>query len=131
MEIEVTFPGGTRVDAACNGFVIQTDQPVEDGGGNTAPSPFVLFLASLGTCAGYYVLSFCQQRGLSTDDIHIHQTMDFDPDTGKVKQVNFNILLPSDFPQKYVTALVRSAQLCTVKKHLEAPPTINIQTQIG
>jgi putative redox protein len=32
----------------------------------SAPSPFDLFMLSIGTCAGYYVLTFLQQRGLST-----------------------------------------------------------------
>ena len=52
-EMEISFPGGQKVDAQYRGLTIKTDQPVEDGGDESAPTPFSLFLASLGTCAGY------------------------------------------------------------------------------
>ena len=50
--INVTFPGGRKVIAQAGDQLIATDQPIEDGGQGTAPSPFMLFLASLATCAG-------------------------------------------------------------------------------
>ena len=35
--------------------------------------------------------------------------------------------LSKDFPEKYKRAVLRSAELCTVKKHLENPPQITIE----
>jgi putative redox protein len=128
MDFVITFPGGARVDAAVGDMVIKTDQPLSGGGNGSAPTPFSLFLASLGTCAGIYILSFCQQRGLPTDQIEIRQSMDMDPMTHMVKNVNLDIFLPKDFPTKYESALIKSAQLCAVKKHLESPPSFQIQT---
>lgn len=124
-DIVISFPGGARVDAAIGDMVIKTDQ---DG---SAPSPFALFLASMGTCAGIYVLSFCQQRGLPTKDIRIRQSMVSDPATHMISQVNLDIDLPADFPERYTAALIRSAQLCAVKRHLENPPQFKIATHIG
>lgn len=131
MEIEITFPGGKRVDAAVNGFSIKTDQPLQGGGDGSAPTPFALFLASVGTCAGIYVLGFCQQRDIPTDDIRIRQSMAFNPTTRMVERVDLDIDLPADFPKRYEPALIRSAELCAVKKHLEKPPAFNIQTHVG
>ena len=131
MEIVVSFPGGACVDAAYGDFVIKTDQPLSDGGEDSAPSPFMLFLASLGTCAGIYVLSFCQNRGLPTDGLRIRQSMEMDPQTHLVPLVKFDIDLPAGFPEKYLGALVKAAQLCTVKRHLENPPHFEIETHIG
>jgi ribosomal protein S12 methylthiotransferase accessory factor len=128
MELVINFPEGARVDAALGNMVIKTDQPPSGGGNGSAPTPFALFLASMGTCAGIYVLSFCKQRGLPTDEISIVQSMEMDPVTHMVKTVNLDIKVPVDFPQRYKSALIRSAQLCAVKKHLEKPPTFNIQT---
>jgi ribosomal protein S12 methylthiotransferase accessory factor len=127
MEMEITFPGGARVDAATNGFVVRTDQPPAGGGEGSAPTPFTLFLASLGTCAGIYVLGFCQQRGIPTDDIRIRQRVERNPKTRMVQRVELDIDLPVDFPVKYAPALIRSAELCAVKKHLESPPEINVR----
>jgi ribosomal protein S12 methylthiotransferase accessory factor len=131
MSIEITFPGGKRVDASSNGYLITTDQPLEAGGEGAAPTPFTLFLASIGTCAGIYVLGFCQQRGIPTDSIRIRQSLDVDPATRLVKHVSLDIDLPEDFPKQYESALIRSAELCAVKKHLEKPPEFSIQTHVA
>jgi putative redox protein len=128
MEMEITFPGGARVDANFGGMVVKTDQPVQGGGQGSAPTPFATFLASIGTCAGIYVLGFCQQRGIPTDGIKIVQRMQSDRATGLVVQIDLEIQLPPDFPEKYKTAVIRSAEQCAVKKHLEHPPTFNVTT---
>ena len=128
MEMEITFPGGARVDANFGGMTVKTDQPVQGGGDGSAPTPFATFLASIGTCAGIYVLGFCQQRGIPTDGIKIVQRMQSDRTTGLVGQIDLEIQLPPDFPEKYKTAVIRSAEQCAVKKHLEHPPTFNVTT---
>ncbi len=128
MEMEITFPGGARVDANFGGMTVKTDQPVQGGGQGSAPTPFATFLASIGTCAGIYVLGFCQQRGIPTSGIKIVQRMHSDRATGLVGQIDLEIQLPPDFPEKYKTAVIRSAEQCAVKKHLEHPPTFNVTT---
>lgn len=130
MEMTIDFPGGARVDAHFGGHSVMTDQPPMGGGSGSAPTPFALFLASLGTCAGIYVLGFCQQRGLSTDGITLRQQAHFDRTNGMVTEVELEIQLPPDFPEQYREALIRSAELCAVKKHLEAPPKITVRTQL-
>lgn len=128
MEMEITFPGGARVDAGFNGFTLKTDQPAQGGGTGSAPTPFATFLASIGTCAGIYVLGFCRQRGLSTDGIKIVQRMQSDPATGLVGKIALEIQLPPDFPEKYKAAVIKSAEQCAVKKHLEHPPVFEVTT---
>jgi putative redox protein len=124
MEMIIDFPGGSRVDAHFGNFTVATDQlPVA-----SAPSPFEIFLASIGTCAGIYVLGFCQQRHLSTDGISIVERIDRNPVTGMVDTIGLEIQVPSDFPEKYRESLIRSAELCAVKKHLEKPPRFEITT---
>ncbi len=130
MEMKIVFPGNKKVDAIYNGFRISTDQPAFGGGDGTAPAPFDLFLASLGTCAGIYVLGFCQQRGLPTEGIELTQNLEFDPVRRMVSKINLEISVPSSFPEKYHEALVKSASLCAVKKHMETPPAFNITTAV-
>lgn len=124
MEMEIVFPGGLQVDAVMGDLVIETNQ---DG---SAPAPFGLFLASIGTCAGIYVASFCQQRGLPTEDIRIVQRTHTDPATRMVGQVELDIQLPPNFPEQYKEAVIRSASLCAVKKHLESPPRFDVYTSV-
>jgi putative redox protein len=128
MEMLVTFPGGAKVDAQFGPHTIATDQPPHAGGEGTAPAPFALFLASIGTCAGIYVLGFCRQRGLPTEGIDIVQRMDVDPRTGKIDRISLDIRVPPGFPEKYREALVRAANQCAVKKHIESPPAFDVRT---
>ena len=124
MDLMIDFPGGSRVAAHVDGHTIETDQPPDD----SAPSPFTLFLASLGTCAGIYVLNFCRQRGLSTDGLHILQHVRYGATGKMVERVEIDVQLPPDFPEKYRESVIRAAELCTVKKHLEHPPEICVTT---
>ena len=127
MEILVDFPGGSRVDAHFGNFIIPTDQPP----GGSAPTPFAVFLSSIGTCAGIYVLGFCRQRDLSATDIQIVQRIHSNPLNGMVDKIELEIQVPPTFPEKYRESLIRSAELCAVKKHLENPPKFEIKTTVS
>jgi ribosomal protein S12 methylthiotransferase accessory factor len=129
MEMIIDFPGGARVDAHFGPYTIPTDQPPTGGGEGSAPTPFGVFLSSMGTCAGIYVLGFCRQRGLSTEGIRIVQRMHSNPLTGMVGKVDLEIQVPPTFPEKYRPSLVKSAELCAVKKHFEQPPVFDITTK--
>ncbi len=72
--IEVSFPGGKKVDASIKGFTIPTDQPISSGGEGSAPSPFDLFLSSIATCAGIYALGFCESKGIDTTGLKLEMS---------------------------------------------------------
>jgi putative redox protein len=124
MEMIIDFPGGERVDAHFGKFTVETDQPPSA----SAPTPFDMFLASIGTCAGIYILGFCRGRGLPTKDLKIVQRAVRDPESGMVMRVSLDVQLPAGFPEKYRQAIIQTAQLCAVKKHLEHPPVFDIVT---
>jgi ribosomal protein S12 methylthiotransferase accessory factor len=110
-------------------YTVMTDQPNAKGEGGSAPTPFSLFLASIATCAGIYVLGFCRQRNLPTEGMKIIQRAHRNPQTGMVENIDLEIQTPADFPEKYLPSLVRSAELCAVKKHLEKPPVFKVFAQ--
>ena len=124
--MEITFPGGLRVEAIHEGYRIRTDQPALAGGEGTAPSPFDLFLASIGTCAGYYALRFLQQRNLDTAGLGVTMTADTGGAGQHVGRIRIDVTLPPAFPQKYRDALVRAIDQCKVKRHLDEPPVVEV-----
>ena len=126
--MEITFDGGKVVTAHLNGHAIKTDQPLDNGGGDTAPSPFDLFLASIGTCAGIYVKSFCDKRGISTEGIILVQSEEYDSETGLPASISLEIRLPDSFPEKYKSSLINVAELCKVKKTILNKPEFSITT---
>jgi putative redox protein len=128
MELVIDFPGGARVDAHFGPYTVQTDQPPYAGGEGSAPTPFATFLASIGACAGIYVLGFCQRRGIPTDGLRLIQRVEAVPATGMVRTIQLDIELPAGFPERYREAVIRAAEQCMVKKHFEHPPAFEIRT---
>ena len=126
--MEIYFKGNKKVFANVNGFSVKTDQAIRSGGDGEYPEPFTLFLSSLGTCAGIYVKSFCDQRGIPTDQIKLTQEQHFDPARKIIGRIDIQIHIPADFPEKYESAVINSASLCAVKKHLREDIDVNVVT---
>ena len=128
MELLIDFPGGSIVEAHFENFSVLTDRPLTGGGRGSAPTSFSIFLASIGTCAGAYVLAFCRERGLITDGIQIIERVRRDAASGLAEEIELEIQVPPAFPAKYYDALVRSVNQCTVKKQMEFPPIFKVFT---
>jgi ribosomal protein S12 methylthiotransferase accessory factor len=129
--MQVYFPGGKRVYADYGGFTIETDQPPMGGGDGSAPAPFDLFMASIGTCAGIYVLGFLQQRGIPTEDAKLVMRQHYNREIGLIDKIDIDVHLPAGFPEKYRDAIVHAVNMCAVKKHLHQAPEFEVNTQIG
>jgi ribosomal protein S12 methylthiotransferase accessory factor len=124
--MEITFDGGKIVTAHHRGFQITTDQPVNNGGTGSAPSPFDLYLAAIGTCAAVYVKAFCDNRQLSTEGIKVIQKTTFSQESGLPIKLVIDIQLPEGFPEKYRQSIINVAELCKVKKSIASPPLFEI-----
>jgi putative redox protein len=124
--MEIILGDKQIVSANYKGFTIVTDQPEKAGGNNSALSPFDLFMVSIGTCAGWYVKSFCQKRGLSEKGIKISQKTRFNIDKKLHEKIEIELTIPADFPENYIEPLIKAASACTVKKHLADAPEFEI-----
>lgn len=125
-DIKVTFPGGKRVDAHFDGRTVITDQSVENGGQGEAPTPFDLFFAAMATCAGFYAQEFCQARKLSTEGLGVRLQAERDPEKKLFTPIRIEVTLPDDFPEKYHNAILKTVNLCTVKKHVVGQPEFEV-----
>ncbi len=128
MGIRVFFPGNKKVYADLGNFIVETDQPIQGGGDNTAPAPYELFLASIATCAGIYVKGFCDSRGISADNIELYQDLKWDPIKQSPSQINIKIKVPKDFPEKYYDMLVNAVNYCAVKRTIQNQPEFKVET---
>lgn len=128
MSIKIRLEEGKKVNAHIKGHIIKTDQPERAGGENSAPAPFDLFLASIGTCSGIYVKSFCEQRNIPTDNISIDMELTKNPESRMIDKIEMTVNLPDDFPEKYKKSVIHAANLCAVKKHLHTAPEIEVKT---
>jgi len=126
--MNITFPGGVAVNTEFKGFTTATDQPEVNGGSNSAPSPFDLFLSSLGACAGFYALRFCQQREIDTTNMKLTLDIGRNTETKRLETVKIAIHLPAGFPEKYRQSIIRATDQCAVKKAIDDPPTFSVET---
>ena len=129
MEMKITFPGGKKVDASYKGYSVHTDQPRDEGGDGSAPQPYDLFLASLATCAGVYILFFCDKRNIAADGLRMTVSAEKNDKTHLFETIRLQVHLPPDFPEKYRSAVVRAAEMCSVKRSLASPPQIEVSTE--
>ena len=118
------------MDTSYKGFTIETDQAKDEGGDGSAPEPYSLFLASIGTCAGIYVVYFCQERGIDTSDIKMRLQFERNEKMSLTEAVHIHIDLPPDFPPKYKAAVAKTAGLCSVKRNILDPPQFSISAEI-
>ncbi len=125
--VDVEFPGGKKVNARVGGFVIETDQSRKAGGDSSAPQPFDLFLASIASCAGIYALGFCQSRQLSTAGMGMQMVCERDEKKKMFSTMSLHLTLPTDFPEKYHSGIVRAMEQCAVKKHIMDAPDFNVE----
>ena len=128
MSMDISFPGGRKVNSDYKGFTIKTDQSKKDGGDGTAPTPSDLFFASLGACMGLYALDFFRKRKIDTGQLKISVELLTHEKTYMVEKMIFNIELGPEFPQKYTTALIRAMKLCYLNQHFEKPPQFEFVT---
>lgn len=126
-KIKVEFGDGKRLNATGDDFTAGTDLPVNGGGEGTAPTPLDLFITSLATCAAHYARSFCESKAITMSGIALNVEYDQNPETSHISKVNYLLTLPEGFPEKYKAALLRSIDLCSVKKHLMNPPAFELE----
>lgn len=127
MELRVFLEGGKKVATEIGSHRIHTDQPLKQGGTDTAPAPYDLFLASIGTCVGFYVQTFCQKRDLDTSGIEIKLNTVRSPGSKITDGFEIDLILPPSVPEELHGALVRTAEQCAVKKTIACNPEFKVR----
>lgn len=130
MELKVTLEGGKKVATRIDNHVIMTDQPEKNGGTDSAPAPYDLFLASIATCAGFYVQSYCENRNIDSSGIEITMKARRDTKTKAVDGFITTIHVPKDIPQKLHNVFKKVAEQCAVKKTIMNNPEFVVETVV-
>jgi ribosomal protein S12 methylthiotransferase accessory factor len=131
MELKVTLEGGKRVATQIGNHRIVTDQPVKNGGGDSAPAPFDLFIASIATCVGFYIQAYCESKGIDSTGIDIALRTERDPATKLINRFVTTIRVPPELPERLYPALQKVAEQCAVKKTIKAHPEFIVETVLS
>lgn len=122
----VRHVGGDRFEIDVRGHVIAVDQPVEDGGDDTAPTPTELFVAGLTSCVGFYARRYLVRHGLPDDGLAVSSTFEMAAKPARVATVDVEIKLPESVPAHRREALLAIASHCTVHNTLTHRPRIRV-----
>jgi len=127
MEMEIRFPGGQKVETRLKGQTIALGSDIE---GESELEPLDLFFISLGLCAGKYLMEFCRPRNIPHKRARVLLRTHWCERTKMHTKVMIDITLPEEFPAKYREAVIRSVDLCSVKKHIINPPIFEVDARI-
>lgn len=124
--LRVSYQGGDRFTAAVRGHEIPVDQPVEDGGEDTAATPTELLVASLATCVAFYARRYLRRHELPTDGLEVSVDWDLVKGPARLGPVTIKVTVPDGVPDERREPLLTMAKHCTVHNTLVQAPEIDI-----
>ena len=126
--MEVSFIDGESYEIVVRGHQILVDQPAEAGGGDTAPSPTELFVASLASCVAFYAGRYLTRHGHSRTGLTVSASYELATDRpARVSAIRISLKVPTDLPEERWPALAAVVSHCTVHNTLRNPPDVDIE----
>lgn len=124
--IVVTCLQGDQFEVAVRQHRLLVDQPVADGGSDTAPTPTELFVSSLAACVAFYAGRYLLRHGLAAEGLRAEASYVISVHPARVGEITIDLHVPAGVPEKNRAALLAVASHCTVHNTLETPPSVEI-----
>lgn len=125
MHVDVTYQGQVKFEATSRGHRILTDQPLENGGQDEGMTPPEWFLASLGSCVGFYAVKYLEARHLETTGLSISVTAQKTSGTPiYLDPIDIQIHVPIPLEQRHQQGLIKAADACLIHNTLTQHPTV-------
>jgi len=130
MELTVRHTGGVRFEAQTRGHRLICDQPAANGGEDLGMTPPELLLSSLGTCAGFYALSYLKARSLPSDGLTVKVTAEKVTKPARLDQIVIEVDAPG-CPPEQESWIRRSIEACLIHNTLTHGPHIETVVRAG
>jgi len=124
--ISVTPGSGDRFSIAIRDHVVQVDQPVEDGGDDSAPTPLELFLASLASCVAHYARRYLRRHDLPTEGLQVTARWHMAKNPARVGSIDIDLTIPDGVPEDRRETLIAVASHCTVHNTVVHAPDVRV-----
>lgn len=126
---EVVPIAGDSFEIRVRGHVLTVDQPLSDGGDDTAPTPVELFVAAVASCAAHYAGRFLDRHGAGRDGLSVRAEFRMADDRpARVAALSLTVLAPTLPPQR-LPALRAVVSHCTVTNTLARAPEIELEVR--
>jgi uncharacterized OsmC-like protein len=130
--IEVRHEDGDRFEIDVRGHEVIVDQPVGDGGRDTAPTPTELWVAGLASCVAFYAGRFCSRHDVDPEGLRV--TCDFamaEDRPARVREIMIKVYAPPAFPETKLDRLQAVVDHCTVHNSMVQPPEVAISCGVA
>jgi len=125
-DLTVRHLDGDRFAIEIRGHTITVDQPLADGGTDTAPTPTELFIAGLASCVAFYARRYLARHQLSAEGLRVSADYDIGGRPTRVTRISVLITPPHDLPAERRDAFLAVASHCTVHNTLAEAPSVDI-----
>ena len=116
--VDVVPIAGDAYEIRVRGHVLTVDQPLSDGGKDTAPTPVELFVAAVASCAAHYAGRYLDRHGESREGLSVRAEYSMADDLPhRVAAVSLTVMAPALPPQREA-ALRAVVSHCTVTNTL-------------
>ena len=123
----VNHLGGDRFEITARGHSFVVDQPISDGGTDTAPTPTELFVAGLAACVAFYARRYLTRHGLPTAGLAVDTSYRFAARPARVGEITLALRVPDGVPPERREALLAVSSHCTVHNSLQDVPAVRIE----
>jgi putative redox protein len=125
--VVATWLDGDRFELGVRGHRVIVDQPLDDGGADTGPSPTELFVAALAGCVAFYARRYLLRRDLPTEGLAVRTSYEMAKTPARVGAVELIIEVPAGVPHDHVERLLAVASHCTVHNTLTHAPDVDVR----
>lgn len=123
MQITARYLDGVKFELHCGDHRFVCDQPADNGGEGAGPSPPDFLLASLASCAAYYVLRYLQTRALPTEGLTVRVTAGKAANPPRLGSFRIEVRLP-ELEERHREGVLRAVKSCLIHNTLLHAPVI-------
>jgi putative redox protein len=127
MEVLVEHLGAVQFEINARQHKIVCDQPLENGGFDEGMTPPELLLASLGSCAGFYVALYLKKHKLAMEGTRIRVTADKLKEPARMDDFHIEVEVPSYLSEEHGKGVEEAVGHCLIHNTLLHPPKITLQ----
>jgi uncharacterized OsmC-like protein len=122
----VRYLNGDRFAIAVRDHMLTVDQPLTDGGEDTAPTPTELLVASLASCVAFQARRYLARHQLPTAGLTVTADYTLGSQPARVTDIRIDIQLPDTVPVQWLDALLAVTRHCTVHNTLANAPAVTV-----
>jgi putative redox protein len=127
MEVFIEHLGDVQFEIKARTHTIACDQPAENGGYDEGMTPPELFLASLGSCAGFYAAQYLRKHNLATEGTWIKVTAEKAKNPPRLDDLRIEVELPVELSEHHRAGVEEAIHHCLIHNTLLHPPRVSVE----